>query len=269
MANNDPHIILFEAYLNQRLSVEQGSDFETRLEEDADFHAQFIRYKQLAHLVGAVVEDDAFAEREKKLDRLSEEIDATLVESVPPKAAKIKSLRWQVLVPIAAAAVLLLFLAFWPREDKTNCDPQSLYTAYVEDFSSFDFRDMLSADNIGNQPELAASEAYKMQEYERALGILDSYWADTMDSQAFLLQALCFLRLQQYQDCLASIANIPHGSDDHEEAVWIKTLASLQQEDYPMLRRTLKQLVLEQNPHQAEAQTIKEKLDCLSPTPEP
>ena len=270
MANNDPHIILFEAYLNQRLSIEQSADFETRLQEDADFKAQFIRYKQLAHLVEAVVEDDAFAEREKKLHALSGEIDAALDESVPPKEAKIKSLRWQVLVPIVAAVLLLLFIVFWPRENKTNCDPHSLYTTYAQEWSSFHFRTMLSAgNNTSHQPRLAAAEAYTMQEYERSLEILDAYLADTLDSEASLLQALCFLQLRQYEDCLASIATISPDSENYEEAVWIKTLASLQQEDYLQLRRTLEQLVLEQNPHQAEAEIIKEKLNCLSPTPEP
>lgn len=269
MANNDPQIILFEAYLKQRLSPEQSADFEARLEKDDDFNAQFIRYKQLAHLVEAVVEDEAFAEREKNLDRLSQEIDAALEASVPPKEAKIKSLKWQVIVPVAAAIALLVFV-LWPRENKSNCDPQSLYTEYAKERSDFHFRTMMSAgNNTDHQPRLAAAEAYNVQEYERSLEILADYLGDTLDYEAYLLQAMCYLQLQQYQDCLASIDNISRDSEDYEEAIWVKTLASLQQADYPQLRRTLDQLVEEQNPHQAEAEIIKEKLDCLNSTSVP
>ena len=263
MPDTNAHIEQFEAYLNGRMEAQQRLAFEERLQAEADFKQSFEQYQRFSYLVDAPLTDQDISVREERLNNIQSEIEAAL----QPEES-FSSINWKILLPSLAAIVILLIVFWKPWEANEKCEPQRFYTDYASEIADFHFRASMSAGQSDiNQPKLAAAEAYTAQDYPKALGLISTI--DSLDSEIYLLQAQCYLQLDQFADCLQSLEQIAIDSEFYEKAVWIKALAALHQEDMPLLRRTLDQIVEEQNPNQSKAQKLEAELDCLPASANP
>lgn len=215
MSEKPDHSALFDDYLLDKLSTEDKSSFEKRLEDDKGFMLDFENHKEKVSLI--------------RILGIREEMKSILEEADVPKIKK-KGISLRYIIPLAIAASITLFLVFRPT---INVNNKALFEQYFElypdaisgrDTSSEIHEAMLLYNEERHHEAIAAFEKLSTNDtinfyrslsnlaLKRPQAAIEGFNA-IRDSSMFYVQSqwykgLSFLLLKQPDSVLASFKNI-------------------------------------------------------------
>ncbi len=232
----DQNYILFENYIQRRLSEAEQETFETRLKDDSEFKAGFNTYKELSgfleHKFGNEAGAIAFQDNLKK-------ISTSYFEKQQPKKV-IRFKPWQ--YAVAASVLLLIGLFMFNSSDPVYGDYANykaisltvrghnndlLKTAEIafntKDFAKADtaFKDLLEKDETNTELQFYRGIAnIELNNYEVADNLLQilSKGTSVYKNKAIWYLALSKLKQNDTEACSAILKTLPEEADDYKTA---------------------------------------------------
>ncbi|WP_203294124.1 hypothetical protein [Luteirhabdus pelagi] len=240
--------LLFEDYLDGRLSDEEKRMFEARLTSDAEFQNSFTTYKELnafgKHTIGKATEREDFRQNIAKVAN-------DYARTEPTTISKIRQLRpWQY---AAAATVLVLiaisyfqFFAIPTYDDYREFSPISISVRGTESTSELLQR---------------AQTAYNNENFEAAAVAFTRLRNAGEGSPEILLYNAIALTESDEEETAAELYNELMNGDSvyAEEAIWYAALNRLKQEKHSLAKELLKN-VPSTSPYYQKAQKLQKKL---------
>ncbi|NJM80260.1 MAG: tetratricopeptide repeat protein [Flavobacterium sp.] len=219
--------IAFENYLQNEMTVEEQNNFESQLQNDADFKEKFELYKQTAQFLETKFskETEVF---KSNLKSISKEYVSKEVNLGKPKVIPLFS-KWY-----AVAATVVIFISVWffmqnstPEYGNYNQHEKAHFTERSE----------------VNENLKLAQEAFNAKEYEKALGFFESISKENLSEEGNLFYAISLLETNQYEKSEAILENLKDGNSVYKEkAIWYLGLSKLKQKKYEECKTILETL---------------------------
>ena len=237
---NEEHYLLFDQYLQGKLTIEERNSFEKEVSENPEFAAEFRTFKEvmveLQNKFGHVQEREAFKEN------LSDISDKHFNKN-KPKVVKLKP--WY--YAAAASAAILFGLFFFNH----NSDPN------FEDF---------------NQPEQAyftergdaalelkqAEDAFNSKNYKKAIPLFETILKENKTAEIHYFYGIALLEENQFIKAESVFNELKSGTSVYKnKAIWYLALSKLKQEDEAACVLILKTLPQDSEDYKQAQQLIK------------
>lgn len=223
---------LFENYFSGQLNNTDKAIFENRLKDEKDLAQDFqffLAVKKATHLKGR--------------DKLRNELNSITEEST--SISKVIPL-WKKLIPLAAIFLLAL-IAY-----KMNSSEMQVVDQYAQHFEPYS-----PSTNRSIEIKNLAIEKYVEGDYQRFLDVTKSIEGD---SEVYMLQAMAFIQLNDYNKADERLQLIDDGSSLRNQKYWYLALNAIKRNNSEDAIRYFEHLQSISNYKKAE---IKEILDQL------
>ena len=245
-----------DQYLRKQLSGKALSDFEQKLERDADLKKEVDTQAFLARGASKFGEDEMRA----KLKKIRAEVLTTSADTEQPEEAKVLTmdrskksnsfLRWSIAAAVLLALGAVLFFNM-PKSYSSSDLYASYYEPYKEDFSS---RGGTNETMISQ-----ASQLYAKKDFQRALPLFNGALAlEPNNAELKLATGVCYLELGTYDKAIEVFSSIKNQLFV-DEAQWYLAMTYLKKDDLINAKAVLKKIETD-NRNYDKAQDLLEKI---------
>jgi len=218
---NEERYILFDQYLEGELTIDQKSDFEKQLSEDAQFASEFETFKevqfQLQNKFGFEEEREAFKEN---LNQIAEEHF-----NKKPKVIGLKP--WYLAV---AASVAVLFGLFFFNYNQNPA------------FADYNHPEHASFAERGSEdgPLKNAEKEFNAKRYSLAIPHFEAVLAKGKTPEIQYYYGISLLEQSEYLKAEAVFNELKEGNSAYKDkATWYLALSKLKQRDYKSCKEIL------------------------------
>lgn len=253
---------LIAQFLRGELSNEAQLVFEKKLNNDADFKAQFLFEQQLFQSLNDTdwhfehPNSPLVADYKKAFDSEAVlQLESVLKTENAKYQATQKPSNTKYIYSVAASLLLLVSVLLFNKHDT----PQELYATYL---NATELTSIITRGT--HQDELSKAQVYfEHQDYKKALAILETEMqlAENTSGVMYTYVIVCQMQLQQFDKAALSIDTLIQ-SDllDAEKGYWYKALLYLKQDDVAQSKAVLTHIVTQQLYNHTKAQAL---LDAL------
>lgn len=242
----DKELLLYNYFSNQ-LTEDQEQLFNTLLETDTDFKAQFDFEKNLKRVIKKAEHENLKA----KLHGFEKEIE----KEVPVTKPKWAFGKWS----MAASILILIGVGWFAYNSMSASNYHDLYNDNFEAYPNTVYTITRGAENQSSARE--AFTAYELGEYEKAAAIFESAEQEGIAHLDFYL-AQSYLNLGKNEEAIELFAKVILEDDEFEaEANWYLALAYLKKEDKANAIAALKRQIKNYEFNRAKATTLLQALD--------
>lgn len=235
-----------EAYLSNKMELEEKQAFEQRLQEDVELAMETKKHSEMMQYI------DGLGDREL-MEKISKAHQQYTRKQTPTKG----KVRWLRPLLAAASIALLLLAGYWLLQPAPTND--ALYTAYYEAYPlSFGSRDAGS-----NEDLLAATALYQQGEYAQALPQFQSLLQVKANNKLRLALGICQLELERFPDAIEQFEFIINQQDPLfvDQALWYRALAFLKSDQVAATQADLSTLAARPKaPHYQQALDLQQAL---------
>ncbi len=222
--------ILIEQFLRNLLSDEQRNDFLDKVSNDVDFREKFLLEKQLFETLNeeewsyASNVDPGEVKEYATLYKNNAERLEKVIEKAKANHKRKNNLRRLVYFSAAAAALIAIFINFYPQKDFIS--PEEVYVHYA---SSYELPSLISRNSEDNTGLIAAEHSFKNKNYQEALNHIEALLEKDKDNSIlYLYKAISHLELEEYDSSEKTLnALIDRDLIDSEKGYWHKSLLYL------------------------------------------
>lgn len=233
--------ILFEDYLEGRLSSTEKNEFERRLADDEKFEQSYLTYKELSGFLESKFENK---KAEKEFKENLKNISDTYFIKTENKSRALMFKPWQYAI---AASIVVIFGLLVIMNDSVPA-----YADYA-DFNN------ISLSVRGETKELLpkAEKSFNEGNYEAALHYFDQILVEDVNNKEIqLYKSIALIETNRYDDADELLVALSTGASVFKyEAMWYLALSKLKQKKYNECK-----IILEKIPEDAEIYTKAQKL---------
>jgi predicted Zn-dependent protease len=216
--DNDQRI---QAYLHNRLSLEELTEFDKRLRDDQDFNTYFEEHKAV-FMAFKITENERLKSKLKLHEKQSQ--GQQIFRSKP------------IIYAIAAIFMVLTAVSVY-----LNYTQQDLYNQYFEPYPNV-YQPVVRSDKSSDLT--TAFMYYESGNYDKAKMLFSSLLLETYDPNVDFYYALTLIELDEVEAAIQRFEQIPNdpGFEFSSELLWYKALAYLKVEDYQNASSSLEDL---------------------------
>ncbi|CAM3974700.1 MULTISPECIES: tetratricopeptide repeat protein [Flavobacterium] len=239
--------IVFDNYLQNRMSFEEKKNLETQFQKDIDLREKFELYKQANLFLETKFSKDTQFFKEN-LSQVSEKYFSNVSEKKIKKTKIIPlTSKW-----FAIAATIVVVVSFWifnqsgiPKYEEYN-NHQKIH---------------LTERSSENTTLKLAEKAFNDKNFQQAIIEFEANNIESLDTEERLYYAVSLIETEQYQKSEAILLAIKEGNSIFkEDAIWYLGLMALKQKKYDESIKYLK-LITDNSERFDTAQTLLNDLD--------
>lgn len=239
--------IVFDNYLQNRMSFEEKKNLETQFQNDIDLREKFELYKQANLFLETKFSKDTQFFKEN-LSQVSEKYFSNVSEKKIKKTKIIPlTSKW-----FAIAATIVVVVSFWifnqsgiPKYEEYN-NHQKIH---------------LTERSSENTTLKLAEKAFNDKNFQQAIIEFEANNIESLDTEERLYYAVSLIETEQYQKSEAILLAIKEGNSIFkEDAIWYLGLMALKQKKYEESIKYLK-LITDNSERFDTAQTLLNDLD--------
>ncbi len=237
---------LLYKYFLEELTAEEHTMFDTLLEKDPEFKAQFEFEKSVQRVIKA-----------KKRAVLKKKL--TAIDQEPQSLTKGGTISWKPWAIAASVAVIVSLSVYlystWEHS------PDQLYASYYEKYPNTVYPIVRSADQPIT-PELLAFEAYEADEDEKAIQLFTELKEKAHAEYIDFYLGQSYLKDGQIENAIATFNRvIAENNVFAEESRWFLALAYIKIDRIAEATKSLEEIMQNKSYKQTEALALLQKLD--------
>lgn len=237
---------IIDRYLGGELQGKELSDFERRMQTDAEFAGEVELYKRLK---GSLSAKFKYVAEELALEKTLQNMGSEYFSEKEKPSARVVPLsrrRWLAVASAAAAMIALLIWQPWQ---------QSLYKQYAH----HPIAELIEKGASAEVDLSEAEDAFNKKDYKTALPIFRQYLQEEEnkeDIEVLIFSGICQLELGEYEEAQSVFNLIYQGKSAYKsEGVWYLALLALKRDDINKSRQYLL-LIPEDSDRFQEAQRL-------------
>ncbi|BCY28953.1 tetratricopeptide repeat protein [Flavobacterium okayamense] len=230
---------LIEKYFENNLTPEEQLLFDEKLNQDAEFKAEFEFHLELKNAI-------KLAERQK----IKKEIQKFEIEAKTPVFYLKSYFKY-------AAIFLVMFSLWFVMFNNTNNN--ELYNSYFDPYPNTVISNTRSDVNEKTIIE-EAFIAYDLGEYNKANDLFENALKVTKTDYILFYKAICLMELNKHKDAIKLFESTNLSNEYLEKSLWFEALCYLKLNNKSVARQKLETLVKKKSFKNTEAEELLSKL---------
>lgn len=230
---------LIEKYFENNLTSEEQFLFDEKLNQDAEFKAEFEFHLELKNAIN-------LTERQK----IKKEIQKFEIKAKTP-VFYLKSY-------FKYAAIFLVMFSLW-FVMFNNTSNNELYNSYFDPYPNTVISNTRSDVNEKTIIE-EAFIAYDLGEYDKANDLFENALNTTKTEYILFYKAICLMELNKHKDAIILFESTNLSNEYHEKSLWFEALCYLKLNNKSVARQKLETLVKKKSFKNTEAEELLSKL---------
>ncbi|MGV7105053.1 tetratricopeptide repeat protein [Flavobacterium sp. U410] len=233
---------LIEKYFENALTSEEQILFDERLNQDAEFKAEFDFYSELKNAI-------TVSERQK--------IKAQIQTFENHEKDTIKVFNLRKLLPYAAVLVIAFSLVMYLVLNQNNTN--DLYASNFEPYPNIEVSNLRSSTEKSLEND--AFTAYDLEDYKLAQELFSKLSATEPKDYIYFYDGMCLMQLENFDLALEQLNSIKEThSKYYEKAIWFKALTYMKLNEKDKTKELLNELIAHYTFKNSEARHLLSKL---------